>query len=114
MTNLESHYFFKKEDYSFDKEGHFQFTQVGKIKYLPYFQCIGVDIDTITTIKRFRTAHRIIRTIMITELERTLVELPPSIDKKWLLAYINGDEVESERMANLLFRREQTGLKIIK
>lgn len=102
------------KDFEISRDGFFQFTPKGAQKYLPYLQRIGVDIDSINTFSRFRTAHRIVRTFIIDELLKELHEIPPSLDQKWLLAEIQGDEVESQRLAEILQRKSQLGLKLIR
>jgi len=100
--------------FEIDSHGDFHFTKAGKARYLPLLQRIGVDINSITTLERFRLARRIILTMQMEELEKEMTNTHSSLDQRWLLAFVLGNESESERLGRLIKRRHKKGLKVIK
>ena len=102
------------EHYIVRDDGSVSFTPAGHDYYRPYFEQMGISIDSITTADRLRRAKKIIRPLLLEKMENELASQPPSLERAWLLSVLEGDLKEFIRLSNLLERKGAAGLKIVR
>ena len=96
-------------DYVCDKEtGALRLTSVGIEKYRSRFARAGIDVNQIKTADQFNRAMEksFCDVVMHDWANDVRKKLPPSLDRNWLLAILQGDREESARLEKLVRRRE--------
>lgn len=99
--------------YVIHADGSVEFTPEGAAYYLPYYQQMGIDIQTISTTNRLLTANRIIRPLIWEEMENSLQDKPATLERRWLLSLMRCDLVEFERLGHLLEKRKACQLRLV-
>jgi len=94
-------------------DGSVEFTSEGVTYYLPYYQQMGIDIQTITTTRRLLTANKIIRPLIWEELENDLLSKTVTLERLWLLSLLRCDMDEFERLYNLIKKRKTCQLRLV-
>lgn len=99
------HYIIKNEEVLF--------TSAGINYFVPYFNRLGIDIRTVDTTRKLIFAKRLIRPLIIEEIEHELVALPRTLERRWLLSLLQSDMKEFERLGQLIERRSITQMRLV-
>ena len=96
-------------DYVCDKEtGALRLTSGGIEKYRSRFARAGIDVNQIKTADEFNRAME--KSFCDVEMhdwaKDVRIKLPPSLDRNWLIAILQGDREESARLEKIVRRRE--------
>ena len=89
------------------------FTPAGINYFAPYFSKLGIDIRTVDTTRKLIFAKRLIRPLLIEEIEHELVALPRTLERRWLLSLLQSDMKEFERLGKLIERRSITQMRLV-
>ena len=96
-------------DYVCVKEtGALRLTSSGIEKYRSRFARAGIDVNQIKTVDQFnRAIEKSLREVLMHDWAKELrKKLPPSIDRNWVVAILEGDWDESDRLEKLVLRRQ--------
>ena len=95
-------------DFVCDKEtGALRLTSSGLEKYRSRFARAGIDVNQIKTADQFNHAmEKSFCDIMHDWAKDVRKKLPPSLDRNWLIAILQGDREESARLEKVVLRRE--------
>ena len=96
-------------DYVCDKKTRaLRLTSSGIEKYRSRFARAGIDVNQIKTVDQFnRAIEKSLREVLMHDWAKELrKKLPPSIDRNWVVAILEGDWDESDRLEKLVLRRQ--------
>ena len=96
-------------DYVCDKEtGALRLTSSGIEKYRSRFARAGIDVNQIKTADQFnRAIEKSFCDVLMHDWAKDVrKKLPPSLDRNWLIAILQGDREESARLEKVVLRRE--------
>jgi len=102
------------EHYIVHDNGDISFTRAGKAYYLPYFQKLGIDLDSINSVNRLITAKRSIRPLVLEDMENELANRSNSLENRWLLSLLQGDLTEFHKLDDLIQRKSAANMKIVR
>lgn len=89
------------------------FTPAGINYFAPYFNRLGIDVHTVDTTRKLIFAKRLIRPLLIEEIEHELVALPRTLERRWLISLLQSDMKEFERLGQLIERRSITQMRLV-
>ena len=96
-------------DYVCNREsGALRLTSSGIQKYRSRFARAGIDVNQIKTADQFNRAmdKSLCDVVMHDWAKDVRKKLPPTLDRNWLIAILEGDREESARLEKLVCRRE--------
>jgi len=96
-------------DYVCVKEtGALRLTSSGIEKYRSRFARAGIDVNQIKTADQFnRAMEKSFSDVLMHDWAKDVrIKLPPSLDRNWLIAILQGDREESARLEKIVRRRE--------
>jgi hypothetical protein len=100
--------------YPLDESGHFTLTENGIERYRKRFARFGIRVEAIHTLEDFQNALGLSEAGFIDERVERARKGPPCLERRRLIAVIEGDEPTTQRLTALVKKRNRFGLSLIK
>lgn len=99
--------------YHLDTHGQLTWTAAGLAHYRHRFARFGIRIEAITTEQELATAAYLSAAAFEDQLAAIAHQGPPSMERHALIAAVQGDTVEFDRLLKRLKTRNQLGLRVV-